>query len=100
MDNFRVLSLSIPVDEFKLEDRQPDITVEGDVMLKEFHFIVQPDKSEEKLIKIGRVSGLQLNKYLVFLKGRARREFLENCNIMFCRPRTTCLILSPTLTPG
>ena len=51
-------------------------------MLKEFHFIVQPDKSAEKLIKIGRVSGLQLNKYLVFLKGRARQEFLENCNIM------------------
>ena len=43
----------IPAEEFKLDTKLPDLTVEGDVMLKEFNFIV--DNKIDKPVKIGRV---------------------------------------------
>ena len=39
----------ISVDEFNINNQKPAIIVEGDVMLKEYQFIV------DKLLKIGRV---------------------------------------------
>ena len=42
----------IAVEEFNTNNLAPAITVEGDVMLKEYQFIVE--ESKEKLLKIGR----------------------------------------------
>jgi len=42
----------ISVDEFNINNMKPDIIVEGDVMLKEYQFIVE--EREGKLLKIGR----------------------------------------------
>jgi len=42
----------IPAEEFKLDSKLPDLIVEGDVMLKEFNFIV--DNKIDKPVKIGR----------------------------------------------
>jgi len=42
----------IPAEEFKLGSKLPDLTVEGDVMLKEFDFIV--DTKVDKPVKIAR----------------------------------------------
>ena len=44
----------IPAEEFKIDAKLPDLTVEGDVMLKEFDFIV--DTKIDKPVKIARVS--------------------------------------------
>ena len=44
------------MEEFKLESKLPDLIVEGDVMLKEFNFIV--DNKIDKPVKIGRVRGV------------------------------------------
>ena len=41
------------MEEFNTNSLAPAITVEGDVMLKEYQFIVE--SSKEKLLKIGRV---------------------------------------------
>ena len=43
----------ISVDEFNINNMKPAIIVEGDVMLKEYDFIVEETK--DKPIKIGRV---------------------------------------------
>ena len=45
---------SIPVQEFNVAAKLPDLVVEGDVMLKEFNFMV--DNKIDKPVKIGRVS--------------------------------------------
>ena len=42
------------MDEFNINNMKPDIIVEGDVMLKEYQFIVE--EREGKLLKIGRVN--------------------------------------------
>ena len=42
----------IPVEDFNTNNMNPAIMVEGDVMLKEYQFIVEENK--EKLLKIGR----------------------------------------------
>ena len=41
------------MDEFNINNQKPAIIVEGDVMLKEYQFIVE--ESKDKLLKIGRV---------------------------------------------
>ena len=41
------------MEEFNINSLAPAIMVEGDVMLKEYQFIVE--ESKEKLLKIGRV---------------------------------------------
>ena len=43
----------IPAEEFKIDAKLPDLTVEGDVMLKEFDFIV--DNKIDKPVKLARV---------------------------------------------
>ena len=42
----------ITVEDFNTNNMEPAIMVEGDVMLKEYQFIVE--ESKEKLLKIGR----------------------------------------------
>ena len=42
----------IAAEKFNTNNLAPAITVEGDVMLKEYQFIVE--ESKEKLLKIGR----------------------------------------------
>ena len=49
-----LLQPSIPVQEFNAAAKLPDLVVEGDVMLKEFNFMV--DNKIDKPVKIGRVS--------------------------------------------
>ena len=49
-----LLQPSIPVQEFNVAAKLPDLVVEGDVMLKEFNFMV--DNKIDKPVKIGRVS--------------------------------------------
>ena len=44
----------ILVDEFNINTMHPAIIVEGDVMLKEYDFIV--DETKDKPLKIGRVN--------------------------------------------
>ena len=48
---------AIPVQEFNPTVKLPDLTVEGDVMLKEFNFMV--DNKIDRPVKIGRV-GLRI----------------------------------------
>ena len=43
----------IPASEFNVSAKLPDLTVEGDVMLKQFDFLV--DNKIDKPVKIGRV---------------------------------------------
>ena len=42
----------IPLSEFNVNSKLPDLVVEGDVMLKEFNFLV--DNKIDKPVKIGR----------------------------------------------
>ena len=49
------------MDEFNINNQKPAIIVEGDVMLKEYQFIVE--ESKDKLLKIGRVNQ-SVRKYI------------------------------------
>ena len=53
----------IPVDEFNINTKDPAVIVEGDVMLKEYNFIVE--EGNEKLLKIGRVGNIQPKRVIV-----------------------------------
>ena len=52
----------ISVDEFNMNNQKPAMIVEGDVMLKEYQFIVE--QSKDKLLKICRVKNISVRKYV------------------------------------
>ena len=65
-----LLQPSIPVQEFNAAAKLPDLVVEGDVMLKEFNFMV--DNKIDKPVKIGRVSIEKFYKWKIF--------YIETCS--------------------
>ena len=51
--------------EFNVNSKLPDLVVEGDVMLKEFNFLV--DNKIDKPVKIGRV-GRMINRFTISIE--------------------------------